>query len=431
MMRTDINTHEGRTGTIVHAADLHLGAPLKTLGDRLGTEVGESLLRQSLMAFDNLIELTLSVKADILVLAGDIYDNAEYEVRSQIRMRTAMAKLVEAGVKVFIAHGNHDPLVTSFKAAAALPPEVTVFTPGEPQVHAVTLGSGHVVDVAGVSFGRQHEHDNLAQRFHSLSTDPRRTIAVLHTNVGSNSGHGDYAPCTTEDLQLAPVGYWALGHIHDRRVESMGPGRWWAYPGNLQGRSTKATECGPKGALVVPILSDGFGQPEFHACDTIRFLRADIDVTAARDVGETHDLIETHLREWVSDSEDRHVVARIRLTGASPAHQTLQQSSDLLAISREAITVAGTSVAKIEIATRPPIDRQQILDRDDLLADLLRSVDRITPNTETLTQLLTSEISATTRAALLKEMEADPGLAAELLQRVEQVLIELLEVNND
>jgi hypothetical protein len=58
-------------------------------------------------------------------------------------------------------------------------------------------------------------------------------------------------------------------------------------------------------------------------------------------------------------------------------------------------------------------------------------VDRIAPNTETLTQLLTADISATTRTALLAEMEADPGLAAELLQRVEQVLIELLEVNND
>jgi hypothetical protein len=119
------------------------------------------------------------------------------------------------------------------------------------------------------------------------------------------------------------------------------------------------------------------------------------------------------------------------LTGASPAHQTLQQSPDLLEISRDAITVAGTSIAKIEIATRPPIDRQQILDRDDLLADLLRSVDRIAPATETLSQLLTAEISTSARTALLTEMEADPGLAAELLGRVEQVLIELLEVNND
>ena len=57
----------------------------------------------------------------------------------------------------------------------------------------------HGAVVYGVSFPRQDVRENLARRFRR---DPRDLYAIglLHANVGVNTGHEPYAPCTLEDL---------------------------------------------------------------------------------------------------------------------------------------------------------------------------------------------------------------------------------------
>lgn len=414
---------DGRVGTMVHAADLHLGAPLQSLGARLGAERAAELRREAALAFDTLIDLTLRVDADLLVLAGDIYDQAEFEVAAQLRLARGLRRLTDAGVRVAMAHGNHDPLVTTFRPAAALPDDVIVFAPGEPQVHRLQLRSGHTVDLAGVSFDRQHEPTNLARRFADLPLDPRRSVGVLHTNVGSDPDHGDYAPCTVDDLAAAPIGYWALGHIHLRQTHPLGPGRWWAYPGNLQGRSTKPSECGPKGALVVPIMSDGFGEPEFHPCDRIRFTRLDVDVSAARDLGEALDLTTVELGEAAATTDGRPLVASVRLTGPTAAHDQLRDREDLVELLQEHGTSAA--VGTVEIATRPLVPRPQLLERDDLLADLLRALDAADDAESTIMEHLDDELPSTARR-LLNEQLRQPDRARALLGEVEHLLTDLL-----
>jgi DNA repair exonuclease SbcCD nuclease subunit len=44
------------------------------------------------------------------------------------------------------------------------------------------------------------------------------------------TGHDAYAPCELTDLTNAGFDYWALGHVHERRVLSRTP--WIVYPGN-------------------------------------------------------------------------------------------------------------------------------------------------------------------------------------------------------
>lgn len=415
-----------RVGTLVHAADLHLGAPLNSLGAKVGEAQAHTLRDLAVQAFDRLVDLTLEQQADVLVLAGDLYDQADFEVRAQVRFANAMRRLVEAGVRVFIAHGNHDPLVATFKPAATLPAEITVFAPDQPQVHSVTLRSGHTIDVAGVSFGRTHESSNLAKRFKELPTDPRRTIGVLHTNVGSNAQHGDYAPCTEADLDVAPVGYWALGHIHDRTVKPLGPGRWWAYPGNLQGRSTKATECGPKGALVVPILTDGFGEPQFHACDTVRFVRSDVDVSTADNLGDALELVNDHLAHLDEQADGRALVARLRLVGATSAHSGLVMRPDVLDLAREGNTT-GALIATVEVATRARVDREQVLARDNLHSDVVRTLVDVSDPAALLLDLVGDTLTQQAAARLHEQLSAEPELAGALLTRVETLLGEMLE----
>jgi DNA repair exonuclease SbcCD nuclease subunit len=419
---------DGRVGTMVHAADLHLGAPLQSLGAQVSEEVAAQIRDRAARAFDDLVDLVLAEEADVLVIAGDIYDEAEYDVGAQLRFVRGLRRVTEAGVRAFLAHGNHDPLVSRFRPAATLPDEVQVFGADEVEAFDVELSPGHELTIAGISFGRKAETDNLARRFHDLPSDPRRTVGVLHTNVGSNAQHGPYAPCSVEDLELSPVGYWALGHIHERQVSAFGPGRWWAYPGNLQGRSTKATECGPKGALVVPIMPEGFGVPEFRECDRVRFQRVEVDVSDRANLDEVLDAAVEALDDRSSAPTERPVVARVEFTGSTDAHHQLSSEAVPLVHLRERVGVdqVSTVIAKVAVSTRPAVSREQILERENLQSALLSGIDDLRARDTGLASLL-PDFDARALKRLDELLVEDPGLAESILARAELLLVDGLE----
>lgn len=418
---------DGRVGTVLHAADLHLGAPLKALGSRLDADVTAHIRKLATRAYDNLVSLALAESVDVVVLAGDVYDDAEYEVAAQLRFVEGLRRMTEAGIQVFIAHGNHDPLTKKFKLAAKMPDGVTVFEAGEPQVHPVQLRSGHDLSVAGISFGKQAETANLAKLFHGLDTPVESTVGVLHCNVGTNTGHDPYAPCSVTDLETAPVGYWALGHIHIRDVNEMGPGRWRAYPGNLQGRSSKAAECGEKGVLLVPVMSGGFGRPEFRACADVRFERVPVDVTGCDDVDEVLSAIDAAMDDVSVDVDS--VVARVELIGRSAAHRQLTAlgADGLLTSVQEMLgTSAAKAVSKVELSTGNQVDLDQIRRRGGLLGSLVErfaATDELTKMFESVT----GGLDAAARKRLNEMLATDPGLAAMICERAQELLIDQLD----
>jgi DNA repair exonuclease SbcCD nuclease subunit len=363
----------------VHAADLHLGAPLLSLGAGLTAEAKAELLSLVDKAFTNLIDKTIKYNAEFIVLAGDIYDDAENDARAQLRFYRQLQRLLDAGIGVYIAHGNHDPLLDEEKRnqIAKLPDGVHRFLPGSVQSVVHNLRDGGQVTVAGISFEKKDESENLALRFETVDRGSTQAIiGVLHTNVGGTVGktsglHANYAPCKVSDLRDSPVDYWALGHVHKRSVNHMDGNRYWAYPGNLQGRDIG--ETGEKGALVVEILPNGVGKPEFFSCDEIRFERIMLDCSTVEDIPGIGKVLETSLEDV---DRTLPIVCRIHLVGATPAHRIISQTDakvilDDLQDSYKGL-LSGGYIEEIEKQTSPPIDIIQLRDEDDLLGDLLK-----------------------------------------------------------
>jgi len=413
---------------VLHAADLHLGAPLDSLGAHIGDERAAHLRDLARRALDRLVDAAIARGVSVAVLAGDVYDAAHREVGAQLRLHQALARLTDHGIRVFIAHGNHDPVVGEYLPVRALPPGVTVFEPGAPQDHPVELPNGAALAVAGVSFARAAERENLARRFTTLPADPARVrVGVLHANVEGITGHDPYAPCSPADLAAAPVQYWALGHVHQRTVASLGPGRWWAYSGNLQGRSARATECGPKGVLLVPVGRHGVGEPEFVACDAIRFERADVDAGAAPDLGTVLDRLGEAARAHMVEAEGRPLLLRARLTGATAVHAELLRHRDaLLELAREELGggLGDGALLKVEVATRPEISREELLGRGDLLAALLTRLDELRADPEAHLDAALPALGLTTAEQdLLARTAADERRGADLLDEVERLLV--------
>lgn len=415
----------------VHAADLHLDTPFSGIG-RVEGEVADELREASLLAFDALVDLALREEAGFLVLAGDIYDGPSRGLRSQLRLLSGLTRLSDAGIPVLAVHGNHDPLDEGWSAVGSWPEGVTFFGPDEPSAVQVARDGRLLATVYGVSFASRDERRNLARRFRR-SDAPGIHVAVLHCSVGSSGEHEPYAPCSTGDLVAAGMDYWALGHVHRRRIVLQG-GPWAVYPGNLQARSPQPGELGPKGAMVVEADTEEgvLGRPRFVPLDKVRFARLDLDVRETPDLAGLVRAVCARLVGLQSDNRGRGLVVRCRFVGEAEWADDLAEqcrSEDLLKHIRA--ETAGSSpfiwVDSLECAAVSPIDRDRLKGRGDFAAEVIAQSERLAASTEELAALeeqLRADLRAPARAALLDGV-AEPALA-DLLQDAERLCLKQL-----
>jgi DNA repair exonuclease SbcCD nuclease subunit len=357
----------------VHAADLHLDTPFDGLS-RLGGDVPALLRDASLTAFDNLVAETLRVRADLLVLAGDIYDGPARGLRAQLRLREGLKRLSDAGVQVAMVHGNHDPVDEGWSAVGAWPDNVTVFPADAVGTLPLQRDGTPLARVHGISYPRRETTENLARRF-PRDSGPGFAIGVLHCNVGRQAQHAAYSPCDVEDLRAADIDYWALGHIHARQHVAEGS-PWAVYPGVLQGRSPKPSEQGPKGAVVVDVADGQVETVTFQPLDVVRFETLALDVADIPDLGALQDRLLGEAEAAVAAADGRQLILRAELAGRGSVHAALRRpgaAEDLL----QALQESGHRVwwDRLADATAPPLDLDAIRRRGDFAAELLGRAD--------------------------------------------------------
>lgn len=304
--------------TFIHAADLHLDSPFAGLSGV--PEAIRAVLRESTFAaLNRLVELAVREKADFVLIAGDLYETADRSLRAQVRFHKAMERLAECGISAFVVHGNHDPL-DGRAARLEWPPNVHVFAAGQVErVPVVLPGKGHVADVLGISYPTAAVRDNYAMLFRREG-DAAYQIGLLHANVDGAADHADYAPCTLKELTSRGMDYWALGHVHGRRVLHEAP--HVVYPGNLQGRSVR--ETGPKGCYCAQVDDSGHTSLTFHVLDAVRWARRSVEIAGLRTEQELKDRLEQVMEEERRTSDGRPVVLRLVLEGRGPMHRILQ-----------------------------------------------------------------------------------------------------------
>lgn len=361
----------------LHAADLHLDTQPSGLHG-YPAEVAEVLRDASLQAFENLVDVAIDRQVSFCVFAGDIYDGAERGTRAELAFRRGLGRLAGAGIRSFVAHGNHDPVEQGWSTLSQWPEEVTVFGTGSPTTHTLEL-AGTTVAVHGVSYATRATTDNLALRF---VRDPGADvqIGVLHTNVGDDPAHGNYAPCSLHDLRSVDLDYWALGHVHTRRVLA-GADPWIVYPGNTQGRHSGASERGAKGAVVVEVEDDGtIAEPEFVPLDTVRFAEVELDATDLADPGALLDELSVLCDALRTEHPGRALVVRTTLRGRGPLHGLLADPTtmgDTLAELRSDWSGRSPVVwwDRIEDLTRPFLDPDEVARQDDFAGNTIRAID--------------------------------------------------------
>jgi DNA repair exonuclease SbcCD nuclease subunit len=393
----------------VHAADIHLDSPLRSLALR-NAELAELIGNATRQAFTNLVELCLNEQVDALLLAGDLYDGEQTSMKTARFLAGQIKRLDEAGIQVFIIRGNHDALSRITKELT-FPASVKVFG-GRADFVAVER-PGLAVAVHGLSFAQPKALDSLLQRYRT-PLPGMVNIALMHTSLDGAPGHDVYAPCKAAELDDAGFDYWALGHIHKRSVLK---GRCCVVmPGMPQGRDSG--ENGQKSVTLVTIADDRSITIEERLTSIAQFETVPVNLTGVEDWRDMLDQITADLQRMRETVASEHLVARLQLMGRTPLAWRIRGDRDLLwnEAVNHASGVGKTWIEKIEIACQVP-GAGSATERDPV-AELQRLIaEDVVPSAAYQTEV----------AAVAKDLRAQlPAECRHLLGTDEAGLIEVL-----
>lgn len=248
---------------ILHAADLHLDAPLTGFG----ADATARLRREMLTIPGRIAGLCREKSCDLLLLSGDLFDGK----CSREGLHALKSALRDVKIPVFISPGNHDfcspgsPWLTE-----AWPENVHIFK--KPVVESVAVPE---LDcrVYGAGFAAM-DCPGLLENF-ALRGEERYHIGVFHADATQRNS--PYNPVTQPQVAASKLDYLALGHIH--KTGSFTAGKTLcAWPGCPMGRGFD--ETGEKGVLLVELEEQATAC--FLALDTPRFydLEAPVLTTA-------------------------------------------------------------------------------------------------------------------------------------------------------
>lgn len=221
----------------VHCADLHLDSAFSGLSDGTRAAIRQQELRRTFLSI-----IELAKNADVLLIAGDLFDRNVVEPETIRVLKQGFASLGDT--RVLIVTGNHDPLCENdFYRLIDFPENVHVFGT---EMEKLTIAD---CDVFGISFGHNVEADPLLSTALPLSGRP--SVLLMHGDLG---GMEDYNPISRESLAASGVSYVALGHVHSYMIEKAGK-TTYAYPGCPEGRGFD--ETGDKGVIVGEVTEAG------------------------------------------------------------------------------------------------------------------------------------------------------------------------------
>jgi exonuclease SbcD len=259
---------------LIHTADWHLGRLF----------YGAHLTDDQAVVLDQLVGLARDEHADVVLIAGDVYDRAVPPPEAVSLLSDTLARLVhEAGAAVVLIAGNHDS-ARRLEFAAGLLAEQRLHIVGRlPEAHRpIRLDDEHgpvyvhalpyadPAEARAVLGGEIHDHAAamaaLCERARAAQPVAARSVCLAHAFVAGSQesplserplsvgGSGQVPPET-----FAGFDYVALGHLHRPQPDDLG--RTVRYAGSLLKYSFDEWQH-PKSVAVVDL-----GPPAGDGCE--------------------------------------------------------------------------------------------------------------------------------------------------------------------
>ncbi|WP_244833588.1 DNA repair exonuclease [Clostridium sp. BJN0001] len=233
----------------LHTADIHLDTPFSGMNSNDASKEREYLK----VVFKNIIDLALEKNVDIIIMAGDIFDNMTVHKSTISFLINEFERL--DGKKVFISPGNHDPFnVKSFYNFITWPDNVYIFKGEMEKVFLEEFDSF----IYGAGFRDLYERETLLEK---VKIDKNyNNILAIHGEIMNSDRKNEYNPISKKDIEDSGFNYIALGHRHTYSGVQNLCNTYYAYSGCPQGRGFD--EEGDKGVIIGEI-EDGYVNTEF------------------------------------------------------------------------------------------------------------------------------------------------------------------------
>lgn len=219
---------------VVHTADVHLGARHDDLGDRATAQRDRQFA-----AFVATVDLAISAKADLFLIAGDLFDSNVQPRRSVERVAAQLGRLREARIRAVIIPGTHDCYERSsiyrafdLKSMAGSTPDDDFVTVLTPEVSSVHLAACDAIVYGPVYATKRAPHSPMNDI--DVEGDARGAtwrIGMIHGSIAipGRTDHDDVV-ITTDEIARSGLDYLALGHWHSAQQARAGNVAY-AYPG--------------------------------------------------------------------------------------------------------------------------------------------------------------------------------------------------------
>ncbi len=201
---------------LIHTADAHLGAKFLALGKK-GAEQREDLV----CAFEAVCDLAVSERADVLLIAGDLFDSGTVPASLLDRVASRLQELTDGGVLVFVTPGTHDP----YSAAS---PYASPQLSGIEGLHVFSSEQMEKVEPRGLDcavFGNANmkpfENRHPLSGFRA-SSDRMWKIGMTHASFEIPDVSEDSYVVTPSEIASSGLDYLALGHVHSMSSRSSG-----------------------------------------------------------------------------------------------------------------------------------------------------------------------------------------------------------------
>ena len=257
---------------VLHCADLHFDTPFK----ELSKEVSDTSKNELLEVFKNIIDLAIDENIEVLLIAGDVFDNLTVNKNTLFFISDQIRRI--KNIKVFISPGNHDPYnEKSFYSMINWPENVYIFK-GDMEFKEVKELN---LIVWGAGFRNNYENKTLLRRI-NIDND-KINIMLLHGEITSSNSKNEYNPIYINDIYNSNIDYIALGHRHKFSGILKEGMTTYAYSGCPQGRGFD--EDGEKGVIIGEVYRGGTDLRFFPVCKR-KYVTKEINITGSNNYDE-------------------------------------------------------------------------------------------------------------------------------------------------
>ena len=260
--------------SFVHASDLHLGY----------SQYGLEARRQDFDdAFKELIEKTIELKPDFMIIAGDIFHQprpSNHTLENTIR---SFKRLKDAGIPVLTVDGSHDSAPNTITSTILYPLDSAGLIIHLPRHQGACWSKQDCCYVYGIpTYHNRHKTQEALPKFMAENQPTPKVgvanIFVFHGAVDLPSVKGPFeAEILPEEL---PSGfcYYAAGHVHERFVGKFKDGIL-VYSGCTETVGYDEAKY-PKGFFHVKVNEKGQASPEpIELASPRRFVLTEKDFT--------------------------------------------------------------------------------------------------------------------------------------------------------